>query len=171
MSGWMPFFLLWTLAVVDGGFAGFRSAAGRDGHIFKEAYFRSAIRRGLRYGFLVTVLAGLLIGVAAFASPSPQARVDELQPGAQVMLWVLGGYATLVLLALGIWSTAEADLRTLASVIILGPFTLIRPLVIVGAAGWAAYVAPNVVAAGLAVAVCVLQLSVEPLLNRATAKK
>ena len=171
MSGWLPFFLLWTLAVVDGGFAGFRSAAGRDGRIFKEAYYRAAIRRGLRYGVLVTVVAGVLITAVAFASPSPQGRLAELQPGAEAMLWVLGGYATVVLLALGIWSTAEADLRTLASVIILGPFTLIRPLVIVGAAAWAAYVAPSVVAAVLAVAVCLLQLSVEPLLNRATAKK
>lgn len=171
MSGWVPFFLLWTLAIVDGGFAGFRSAAGRNGLIFKETYYRSAIRRGLRYGIGVTLLAGLLIAVVAFTSPSPQARLDQLQPGAQAMLRVLGGYATLVLIALGIWSTAEADLRTLASVIVLGPFTLIRPAVIAGAAAWAAFVAPTAVAAGLAVAVCMLQLSVEPLLDRAIAKK
>jgi len=166
MSEWIPFGLLWTLAVVDGGFAGFRAAAGRDGRIFKEAYYRAAIRRGLRYGLAVTALAGAAITVVALASPSPQARLAELMPGAQVMLAVLGGYATLVLLALGVWATAEADLRTLASVVILGPFTMIRPWVIAGAAAWAAHVAPSDISAAVALGAGAMQLTLEPLLNR-----
>jgi hypothetical protein len=166
-SIWVPFALLWSLAVVDGGFAGFRAAAGRDGRIFKEAYYRAAIRRGLRLGFGVTVLAGAAIALWLLASG---ATLTELVPSAQVMLAVLGGYAALVLLALGVWSTAEADLRTLASVAILGPFTMMRPWVIVAAAAWAAYVAPSLGAAAVAVGACALQLCVEPILNLRTGR-
>ena len=166
MTVWIPFVLLWTLAVVDGGFAGFRSAAGRSGHIFKDAYYRAAIRRGLKYGMGTTLVIGAAAAVIVFVAPSPSSRLLELAIAARALLWILGTYATLVLLAVGVWSVAEVDLRTFASVIILGPLTLIRPWAILAAGAWAAHLAPSAVVSLLAVAAVVLQLCVEPLLDR-----
>ena len=46
------------------------------------------------------------------------------------MLWVLGAYAALVIVALVVYAVADWDLRSLATVAILGPFTLLRAWVI-----------------------------------------
>src|SRR5262249_41343378 len=127
MSAWTSFVLLWTLSIVDGGFAGFRASAGRSGRVFKDAYYRAAIRGGMRAGVMLGLFVALVAAVVMLSSEWPRARVEELAGCTERLLMVLGGYATLVLIALGVWSTAEADVRTLASVIILGPFTLIRP--------------------------------------------
>jgi hypothetical protein len=153
---------LFALSVTDAGFAGFRDAAGRDGRIFKTELFRRAIRRGLRYGILASAL-GLLIALAVN-------RFDELLEAARWMMLPLAAYASAVLCALGVWATAEADFRTLASVIILGPFTLIRPWVIAFAALLGALHAHTWPARGAVIAVCALQLAIEPWLGRAWSK-
>ena len=163
---WLVPVLLGCLCITDGGFAGFRDAAGRTGHIFKEEYYRRAIRRGLRYGLLAAAVDGVVVGVALLASPSPLLRLDELVVCGEWLLPVLAAYATLVLLALGVWAAAEADVRTLGSVIILGPFTLIRPYVVAVAALLAAWKAPSVAAAAVTALACGVQLSIEPLLGR-----
>jgi hypothetical protein len=61
---------------------------------------------------------------------------------------------------------AEADVRTLASVVILGPFTLVRPYVICAVALIGVWKAPSAVVATLVVAACGLQLSLEPWMGR-----
>jgi hypothetical protein len=81
------------------------------------------------------------------------------------MLWVLLPYATLTLVGMGIWAAAEADARTLASVVVLGPFTLIRPWVIAAAAVVGAWKAPGFTAALVTLAACGAQLAIEPWLN------
>jgi hypothetical protein len=153
-----------ALAITDAAFAGFRDAAGRDGRVFKAELYRRAIRRGLFHGIIVSVLGlGVVLGVAALG------RYDPLLEAARWMLYPLAGYATAVLAALGIWATAEADLRTLASVVVLGPFTLVRPWVILAAAGLGAWHADDWIVRAAVIAVCSLQLAVEPWLGRAWA--
>jgi hypothetical protein len=158
---------LWVLCVVDGAFAGYRDAAGRDGRIFKAELYRRAIRRGARYGLGVSVATALVVAIAVVSAPAPAARYDELVECARWMLIPIGAYATAVLVALGVWSTAESDLRTLASVIVLGPFTLARPYLIAAAAAVGVAVAPSVPAAIAVGVACGLQLLVGPLLGRA----
>jgi hypothetical protein len=157
--------LLCLLAMTDAAFCGFRAAAGRDARIFKNDYFRRAIRRGLAQGFLTSALVAAGIAGMLLLSPAPLERLAELSSTARSMLWVLFPYATLVLAALGVWLAAEADARTLASVLLLGPFTLIRPWVIVAAAVVGALYAPNLAVALAAVGACGLQLTIEPLLD------
>jgi hypothetical protein len=160
-----PALLLGILCLTDAAFAGYRDVAGRDARIFKAELNRRAVRRGLRAGLAVggIVLAASIVAIA----PSPAARFAELEVTARSMLPVLAVYATLVLAALGLWAAADADLRTLASVIVLGPFTLLRPWVIVLAAALGARNAPSVPAAVIAVGACALQLAVQPWLSRA----
>jgi hypothetical protein len=125
--------LLSALAVLDAGFAGFRAAAGRDARIFKYAYYRKAMLVGGAAGAgLVLVLAAATVVVLA-ASGSAAAEYAELLRIGGRMLYVLGVYTALVMVALLVYATARAELRTLATVAILGPFTLIRPAVVAGA--------------------------------------
>ncbi len=159
---WLLPLALFLRSVTDAGFAGFRDAAGRDARIFKAELFRRAIRRGLVHGVIASLVG---LGIAALASLFTP--FDELLEAARWMVVPLAAYASLVLVALGVWATAEADLRTLASVVILGPFTLVRPWVISSAAAVAAWHAPSWPARAAVGVVCGLQLAIEPWLGRA----
>lgn len=154
--------LLALLSVTDAAFSGFRVAAGRDARIFKADYYRAAIRRGMGRGLLTTALVGAVIAGACLCFPS---LFTELLVCARAMLWVLLPYAMLTLMGMGVWAAAEADERTLASVVVLGPFTLIRPWVIAAAAVVGVWKAPGLTAALVTVAACGAQLALEPWLN------
>lgn len=162
-----PLLLLWILSLTDGAFAGYRDAAGRDAHIFKADYYRRAVRRGMRFALGTNAIAVILAAAVVIAAPSPATRFADLLVTARWMLLPVGAYATVVLGALGLWAAADADLRTLASVTVLGPFTLLRPWIIAAAGVLGAYRAPSTPAALAAVVVCALQGLVEPWLGRA----
>jgi hypothetical protein len=167
VSASTPLLLLAVLCLTDAAFAGYRDAAGRDARIFKAELYRRAIRRGLCFGFGVAALTVALATAVLAAAPSPPARFAELTTTAWWMLPILAVYATVVLVAMGLWAAAEADVRTLASVTVLGPFTLIRPWVIAAAGALGAWHAPSVPAALVAVGACALQIELEPWLGRA----
>jgi hypothetical protein len=123
----------------------------------------------VRHGFGVLALtfgwaAVVLLGSMALGS-SLASGLEVLERSARAMLPIIGVYATVVLVALAMWATADADFRTLASVIVLGPFTLVRPWVIVAAAvagGWAAH---SLEGALVVLGACGLQLGLEPWLG------
>jgi hypothetical protein len=145
--------LLALLAVLDAAFAGFRAAAGRDARIFKRAYYRRAIGLGAGSGAaLVAVLAALTVG-ALLASGDPGALYADLLGIGARMLEVFLAYVILVLAALVLYATARLELRTLATVSVLGPFTLLRPWVVVAATAW------GVAAGGSALAVALTVVS------------
>ncbi|MCK6547990.1 hypothetical protein L6R52_19220 [Myxococcota bacterium] len=162
----IPFLLLATLAIVDAGFSGFRDAAGRNPRIRKQGYFRRAVRRGLKLGFVGCGVVGLVAALLVARAHSPSEALAALSVTAEVMVWSFGTYATLVLIALGLWLAAEPDLRTLASVVVLGPFTLIRPWWIVATCAWAAATAPQLEATITALVAALAQLTIEPWLAR-----
>jgi len=86
------------------------------------------------------------------------------------MAIVYGAYATLVAAALVLYATPSIDLRTLAIVSILGPFTMMRPWVIAagalhGVAGAAGAARPLTAALALLAAAAVA--AIERLLGRA----
>jgi hypothetical protein len=60
---------------------------------------------------------------------------------AELCVWIFGSFATLTLAAFAFWFSPIAEYRLLSSIIVLGPLTLLRPLVIIG----------GLVAAGIAV--------------------
>jgi hypothetical protein len=125
--------LLSALAIVDAAFAGFRAAAGRNARIFKRRYYQTAMLGGAAAGAgLVLVLAAATMAVLA-VSRHPASEYAQLVRIGGRMLRVLGVYSALVMAALLVYGTARAELRTLATVAILGPFTLIRPAVVVAA--------------------------------------
>ncbi len=122
--------LLALLAIVDAAFAGFRAAAGRNARIFKRDYYGRSLLRGALAGLaLVTVLGAATVVLLALSADAHR-QYDELLLVGQRMLWVFVPYAVLVLLALVLYGTTDYDLRALATVAILGPFTLLRPWLI-----------------------------------------
>ena len=158
---------LLVLALTDAVFCGYRDAAGRNPLIRKESFYRRALRRGMRFGFANAALAAVLLAVLLASSPHPGALWADCTAAGGNLLWVLVPYATIVLLALGAWTAAEQDVRTLASVVLLGPLSLARPVVILGGAVVAIASRPSAPIVALAVATAALQLSTGPLLARA----
>jgi hypothetical protein len=143
--------LLAFLAVLDAAFAGFRAAAGRDGRIFKRAYYRHALALGAASGAaLVAALAALTV-TAFLASGDAAALYAELLRIGARMLQVIFVYVALVLAALALYATARLELRALATVSVLGPFTLLRPWIVVAATAWGVTAARGAVAVVLTV--------------------
>jgi hypothetical protein len=159
--------LLCVLAVVDATFAGFRAAAGRDARIFKRAYYRRALGIGAAAGLAEVGLLAALTGAATFASGDAAALYAELLAIGARMLHVILAYAVLVLGALALYATARLELRTLATVTVLGPLTLIRPLVVVAATAWGVAVGCSTLAVLLTVVSSATVLLVGWFLDRA----
>jgi hypothetical protein len=154
---------LLTLAILDGALAGFRSSAGRTGLISHRQSDHQAARRGA--GLACLLLAPVTAVVSADVVFHPGHLGDYTRAGA-VMLAVYGPYALIVLIALACYVTLNWQLKYLATALILGPFTLLRPgVAILGAAlGMALSNDPVVaIAAGLSV---IAVLAVEPLADR-----
>jgi hypothetical protein len=155
--------VLLTLAVLDGAFAGFRASAGRTGLISHRRSDHQAARRGA--GLAGVLLAPVIAAVCADSLVHPAHLGDYTRAGA-AMLAVYSPYALLVLIALACYATLNWRLRYLASALILGPLTLLRPCIaVLGAALGAARGGDTAigVAAGLS---AIAVLTIEPLAGR-----
>lgn len=122
-----PLFLV-ALALLDGALLGFRAAAGRMGRVEKHGYHLRAMALGLLAAAIVST------GGAGLAFALVLARGAWLWPvfvhaGARAAS-VFATFAVFVVLALLVWLVPQRDLRTLVTVSVLGPGTLVRPYVI-----------------------------------------
>jgi hypothetical protein len=158
--------LMVLAAIVDLAFCGYRAAAGRNARIDKTRYYLRALGAGAAVGAAVSLaLAAVTLAVLA---------VDPIYPelvaiGAR-MLIVLGAYSALVLSAIAVYVLAEHELRTLATVAILGPFTLIRPAVVAGAALAGIWPSRSPAAIALTVTACAAVLGAGAWLDRRYAR-
>lgn len=153
---------LLILAVADGAFAGFRSSVGRTGLISHRQSDYQAARRGAG---LACLLLAPVIAVVCAEAVRPAALEDYARAG-KAMFAIYGPSALLVLIALGGYTVLNWRLRYLASALILGPFTLLRPAVaVLGAAVGALESGDAIVAASVVLAVIAV-LAVEPLAGR-----
>jgi hypothetical protein len=151
------------LALLDGAFAGFRSSAGRTGLIHHRTFDQQAARRGA--GLVGVLLAPVIAAICGDTFVHPSHLNDYTRAGIAMMA-VYGPYALLVLVALACYAALNWRLKYLASAVILGPLTLLRPgVAIVGAA--AAVVPRNEIAVAAAAGLSVIAvLAVEPLASR-----
>lgn len=158
-----PLYLV-LLALLDGALLGFRSAAGRSGLLEKRPLYRRAILLGLASSALLALGGVLLAGLLCVLKGPALWSSFELAAAASVRVFAL--FASLVLAALALWSLPHSDLRTLATVSVLGPGTLARPAVVLLGMlyGWRQN--PRWEVALLAVYGTVGMLSLEPLLTR-----
>ena len=155
--------LLYLLAITDWGFAGYRHAAGRDGRIFKGAYYRRAIAVALVCGHLPIALVGATV---ALLIATGSTEWDVLVAAAEPMVIVYATYATTVIAAFVPYLFGNTEIRTLATVSVFGPLTLIRPLLIVAGAVAVVWTTPSW-PVGVAAATAVVSNGIaEPLLAR-----
>ncbi|MGW6462171.1 hypothetical protein ACWF94_40655 [Streptomyces sp. NPDC055078] len=156
--------LLLVLALTDAAFSGLRASAGRNGRIRKAAAHVLAARRGVAVGAPALALTAVVATGLLLLADSPADRYAELDAGARRMLLVITPYATVVGLGLACCLWAPLRVGTLASVVGLGPLTLLRPVVVLAgaaAAGWGSLPAAAVAATASASA-----FLVEPLTHR-----
>lgn len=154
----LPAVALYLLACLDGAFAGFRSAAGRNPRLFKGAWHRRHMLRGLGYSQLAA-----LVVVAFTAATTPD--VNSLQYGILAMLQVYSIYGGAALLALAVYLLPHPDISSLATVLVLGPLTLLRVPVIVAGAGWAVLQTRDLPTAACATVAAAVMVLAEPVLS------
>ncbi len=159
----MTLVLLAVLVLVDGAFCGFRAAAGRNPRIFLWPYYARAMRRGLAVA--AVVVASFLGAAYALRAGVSEALWGDLVVAADGMVAVYGVYATLVVAALALYGFGAFDLSVLATVLVLGPFTLVRPLVILGGAVFASARTGDPIVIAFAIAAGLVMVSFERILS------
>ena len=147
MSDLVLGFGICLLVVLDGGFAGYRARAGRFARIRRLGHDLRAVGRGALAGLVTMALT-----VAAALALSRGALFDvSSRDAALKVLWVAGGYSVLVIAAFVPFLTGSPDLRSLTTVVLFGPLTLLRPALVIGACLFAAWGQSAHVAAAVAV--------------------
>jgi hypothetical protein len=154
---------LTLLALADGACAAFRSSVGRTGLISHRASDMRAARRGA--GLVAVLLTpAVLLTCTGILLDHSEARL--FQRAGELMLDVYGPYGLAIVVALVAYATLDWRKRYLASAVILGPFTLLRPAVAILGAGLAIGLTHNLTVA-LAAALAILGvLAVEPAADR-----
>ncbi len=161
----MTILLLWLLATVDSAFIGYRDAAGRSALIEKRDYFRRAMIRGALLGQLAVAIVGVVVVVMLLLSPQPAALFASVEKVAARMLIVYVPYALILMLTLAVRATPSVDIRSITSVLIFGPFTLVRPLVVLAGAIYGLLAEPTPGILFLILLILALMLGMEPALG------
>ena len=166
----MTILLLWLLATVASTFIGYRDAAGRNALIDKRAYFRRAMLRGAVAGQIAVAIVGLA-AVGMLATTRQPARLFEtFEQAATRMLIVYVPYALILTITFFIRAIPSVDIRSITSVLVFGPFTLIRPLVVLAGAIWGLLAAPTPRVGLLLGLIVSLMLGMEYVLDRLRAR-
>ena len=123
--------LLYILALLDGLLCGARAAMGRSAVITKRRYYLRAQIRGLLGAQIVSTIALAALALTVWLSPNRDMLRTDLQAAAGRMLWIFVPYAALVLSNILLRLVPSTDIRSATSVLMLGPLTAIRPLVMI----------------------------------------
>lgn len=157
--------LLWLLATVDSAFIGYREAAGRNALIEKGAYFRRALIRGALVGQLAVLIVGVTTAIALAISSDAGALFSKFELIGARMLTVYIPYAIIILITFCIRAVPSVDIRSITSVLIFGPFTFIRPLIVLAGAVWGVLAAPGAITIAITVLIVSLMLGLEYVLS------
>ncbi len=153
--------VLCLMALADGGLSGFRTAAGRNAMVRKERYYATAVARGVGAAIVALGVLGGAITVALVVAPDPAERYEDLVAAGQRMLLLYVLYTFVVLSALAGLAIPRFEVRSLLTSLILGPCTLIRPLVIMAGAVLAGIGAHDPTVASLAWLAALVMLAIE----------
>jgi len=157
--------LLWLLATVDSAFIGYREAAGRNALIDKRAYFRHALIRGALFGQLAVLIVGVTTAIVLVSVRDAGFLFSDLELIGARMLMVYVPYALILLITFCVRAIPSVDIRSITSVLIFGPFTFIRPLVVLAGAVWGVLAAPSAITIALTVLIVTLMLGLGSFLS------
>jgi len=153
-------------ALLDGALAGFRAAAGRNGRIDKLRYHLRAMALGVSASAIAIALLAGLTGLVVATAPQPSAVWNELLEMGERLILCLAAFSAVVVLFLGVYAVTQHEVRTFATVAVLGPFTLLRPVVVVAATVWSTRLATTWRTAALGWIATAMILAVGALLHR-----
>jgi hypothetical protein len=129
--------LLVAICLLDASFCGFRDAAGRNKLIRKWGYYRRSIAVGTLLGIAGALAIAATVAICVSTAADPGSMYQRYLDAGGIMLRLYLPFTSLVLVALMIFAIPVPHIRALATVTILGPFTLLRPIVIAAGALWA----------------------------------
>jgi hypothetical protein len=164
MSTMVPV-VLGLLALIAARYAGSRAPTGRNARIHKRRYYLLAARRGCCTGATGLGLVTLTIVATLAASADPGARYQELVRAGTRMLQMVLPFATLVVLSLLAYWLLPIRESTLIILLGLGPFTLLRPAVVLAATAWSIIKSTDSLAWTVAITATVSLLAVEPIVH------
>lgn len=119
------------LAILDALLSGFRAAAGREGRIGKETYYAVAVARGAAAGAIVVAVNAALAWALVAGAPDPPTTWQAVVEAGARSVAVFRFAALIAAVAIVYWFAA-GETRIVATLLLLGPLTLLRPLVITG---------------------------------------
>ena len=157
--------LLWLLATVDSAFIGYREAAGRSALIDKRAYYRHALIRGALFGQLAVLIVGVTTVIVLVSVRDAGFLFSDLELIGARMLMVYVPYAVILLITFCVRAIPSVDIRSITSVLIFGPFTFIRPVVVLAGAVWGVVAAPSGITIALAALIVTLMLGLGSVLS------
>src|SRR5262249_34164450 len=112
----------------------------------------------------VAIAGALGLLLVALSSDGEQ-LLEAYREAGERLLQVYLPYAGVIGLAFALRLVSSVDVRSLTSVVVFGPLTLIRPVVAVAGVAWALFNVPPVDVAVVAGVVLVMMLSLEQYLN------
>jgi hypothetical protein len=119
---------LYVLALLDGALCGFRAWAGRSARIKKFDYYARAMGYGIVGAQIASGIALLILALLVF-QPAHASLIADLERGARGMLAIYIPFAAVILTCLALRAVPLVDVRSMTSVLVLGPLTGARPLV------------------------------------------
>jgi hypothetical protein len=153
--------VLVLLALIDAGFAGFRAATGRNARIRKRSYYLLVAYRGFGGGAVGLGLVALVAAVGLGSSADAGAHNELVRAGTR-MLWALAPFVALVVVSLLAYWVLPMRASTFVILVGLGPFTLVRPVVVLGVTVWSVLGSVDWLVWVVATAAAVSVLAVEP---------
>jgi hypothetical protein len=121
---------LYVLASILTLFIGFRDAAGRNSKIQKTRYYIISIVRAFLFGqsFLLSLLGLVLLF---------ELNINVIDSIAQRCLPIFGCYTCIVLCTFLPYTIPNWEVRSVVTVLVFGPLTMIQPIVIIIGIGYA----------------------------------
>jgi hypothetical protein len=120
---------IWLLVTLDCALMGFRLAMGRSAAIDKRRYYRrAAVRAGLRGQIAIGAVTTVAVVLAHSGGTTTTGAFNRAMPR---FILIGGGYAALILGASALCAFPSVTLRSALSVVIFGPLTLLRPVVVI----------------------------------------
>ncbi|MCO5322064.1 MAG: hypothetical protein M9922_11785 [Microthrixaceae bacterium] len=120
---------VWVLVTLDCALIGYRLAMGRTARLDKRRYHQIASARGALLG-QAPLAAVTALGVLVVVRGGEEVAT-EFNSAMSRFIAAGGAYAGLILVASAMCSLRSVRVRTVASVVIFGPLTLLRPAVVI----------------------------------------
>lgn len=159
---------VWALVTLDCALMGYRLAMGRRATLAKASYHRRAGARAALVGQVpLAVVTALAVALVARGGDGTAAAFDAAM-GRFVL--VGAGYAALMLGTWALCAIPSTAVRTAASVLVFGPWTLLRPVVVVATVVAAVGPDPSPGLLVVGAVVVVPGVVVEPVLDRRIAR-